>query len=73
MYCLRRMTVKVKMSDDVTEDEKEDEVRMRFMIMMITMMKNRLNVKDTVLVNAMNSFILQVKHFKILKFSYFFK
>ena len=42
--------------------------------MMITVMKNRLNlnVKDTVLVNAMNSFILQVKHFKILKFSYFF-
>ena len=41
--------------------------------MMITVMKNRLNVKDTVLVNTMNSFILQVKHFKILKFSYFFK
>ena len=38
-------------------------------------MKNRLNVKDTVLVNAMimNSFSFQVKHFKILKFSYFFK
>ena len=41
--------------------------------MRITLMKNILNVKDTVLVNAMNSFILQVKHFKVLKFSYFFK
>ena len=41
--------------------------------MMITVMKNILNVKDKVLVNAMNSFILQVKHFKISKFSYFFK
>ena len=43
------------------------------MTMMITVMKNILNVKDTVLVNAMNSFILQVKRFKILKFSYFLK
>ena len=45
------------------------------MTMMITVIKNRLNAKNTVLVNAMimNSFILQVKHFKILKFSYFFK
>ena len=34
--------------------------------MMITVMKN---VKDTALVNATNSFILQVKHFKILKFN----
>ena len=25
LYCLRRMTVKVKMSDDATEDEREDE------------------------------------------------
>ena len=41
--------------------------------MRITLMKNILNVKNTVLVNAMNSFILQVKHFKVLKFSYFFK
>ena len=32
--------------------------------MMITVVKNRLNVKDTVLVNAMNSFILQVKNLK---------
>ena len=36
--------------------------------MMITVMKNTLNVKDTVLVNAMNSFILQVKHFEIFIF-----
>ena len=33
-------------------------VRIRFMIMMITVMKNRLNVKDTVLANAVNSFII---------------
>ena len=25
LYCLRRMTVKVKMSDDATEDKREDE------------------------------------------------
>ena len=25
LYCLRRMTVKVNMSDDLTEDEKDDE------------------------------------------------
>ena len=43
-------------------------VRMRCMIMMITVMKNRLKVKETVLVNAMNSFILQGKHFKIFVF-----
>ena len=50
-------------------------VRMRCMTMMIIVMKNRLNVTDTVLVKAMiiNSFILQVKPFKILKFSYFLK
>ena len=26
LYCLRRMTVKVKMSDDVTEDKSRNEV-----------------------------------------------